>query len=276
GVKYRLFRQYNEVDRVSGLRRNPDIGAGRYFDSSQNTSYASWQSSLRKRYSRRLTAAVHYTWGKALSYAGGDTGAGFSGDSFSTIQDFFDVRSNRGPSAGDVTHRFIADYIYELPAFQSLARAARHILGGWQVSGVLSATTGEALLLSQPTTLVSSRPDYIGGDPTLSDYRDTLQYLNRAAFARVPVGPASGATLRPGNVGNGAVRAPGRWDLNFSLGKNIAFTERARLQFRTDMFNFFNHTNLSGITTNVSSGTFGKLTSTTGARVIQLNARLSF
>ena len=186
------------------------------------------------------------------------------------------MRSNRGPSAGDVTHRFVADYIYELPGFQSLGPAARQVLGGWQISGVLTATTGEALLISQPSTLSSSRPDYIGGNPILSDYRTTLQYLNRAAFARVPIVAASGAPLRPGNIGNGAVRAPGRWDLNFSLGKNIAITERVRLQLRTDMFNFFNHTNLSGITTNVTSGTFGRLTSTTGARVIQLNARLSF
>ncbi|HMF77430.1 MAG TPA: hypothetical protein VK604_17360 [Bryobacteraceae bacterium] len=103
-----------------------------------------------------------------------------------------------------------------------------------------------------------------------------MQYLNPAAFTRVPIVAASGATIRPGNVGNGAVRGPGRWDLNFSLGKNFSLNEKIRLQFRADMFNSFNHTNLSGITTTVTSGTFGRATSTLGARVIQLNARLSF
>jgi outer membrane receptor protein involved in Fe transport len=276
GIKYRLRRQYNEVDRITGQRRNPDLGAGRYFDSSQNTVYASWQSSLRQRYSRNLTGSVHYTWGKALAYSGGDTGADFSGDTALTVQDFFDVRANRGPSAGDITHRFIADYIYELPDFPGMNRFAKHAIGGWQISGVFSATTGDALTLTQPSTITASRPDYIGGDPILPDYKETLQYLNRAAFARVPIVPASGAPLRPGNIGVGALRAPGRWDLNFSLGKNFAITERVRLQFRTDTFNFFNHTNLSGITTNVTSGAFGRLTGTTGARVIQLNARLRF
>ena len=99
GIKYRLRRQYNEVDRITGLRRNPNLGAGRYFTSNQNTVYISWQTSVRKRYSKNLSGAVHYTWGKALAYAGGDTGADFSGDTFLTIQDFFNVRANRGPSA---------------------------------------------------------------------------------------------------------------------------------------------------------------------------------
>ena len=276
GLKFRLLRQYNEVDRLTGVRRNPTIGAGRYFDSSQNTVYASWQTSLRKRYSRGLTGAVHYTWGKALAYTGGDTGANFSGDTTINVQDFFDVRSNKGPSAGDVTHRFIADCIYELPAFQNAAPVARHILGAWQVSGVLTATTGEPLLLNQPSTLSHARPDYTSGEPILDNYRETLQYLNPAAFTRVPIVAASGATIRPGNVGNEAVRGPGRWDLNFSLGKNFSLNEKIRLQFRADMFNSFNHTNLSGITTTVTSGTFGRATSTLGARVIQLNARLTF
>jgi hypothetical protein len=264
------------VDRTTGLRRNPDLGSGRYFDSSQNTVYASWQSSLRQRYTRNLTGSVHYTWGKALAYSGGDTGADFSGDTTLNVQDFFDVRSNRGPSAGDITHRFIADYIYELPGLLNHHGLVRHTLGGWQISGILSATTGEPLIITQPSTLTGSRADYVGGDPILPDYQDTLQYLNRAAFARVPIVPASGAPLRPGNAGVGLVRGPGRWDLNFSLGKNFSITERVRLQFRTDTFNFFNHTNLSGITTNVTSGTFGRLTGTTGARVVQLNVRLRF
>jgi hypothetical protein len=276
GIKYRLRRQYNEVNRITGVRPNPALGAGRYFDSSQNTVYASWQSSLRKRYSNNLSGAIHYTWGKALAYAGGDTGADFSGDTTLTIQDFFNVRANRGPSAGDVVHRFAAEYVYELPRFANLSSPLRHVIGGWQTSGVFIATTGEPLTITQPSGISASRPDYIGGDPILPNYRDTLQYLNRAAFARVPVVAASGAPVRPGNVGVGAVRAPGRWDLNLSLGKNFSITEQVRLQVRADTFNFFNHTNLSGVVTNVTSSTFGRATSTTGARVIQLNARLSF
>lgn len=88
----------------------------------------------------------------------------------------------------------------------------------------------------------------------MADSRKTLQYLNRSAFARLPVIAASGATPRPENIGAGALR----------------------LQFRGDMFNLFNHTNFSGVTTDISSGNFGRYTGTAGVRVIQLNARLSW
>lgn len=53
-------------------------------------------------------------------------------------------------------------------------------------------------------------------------------------------------------------------------------TENVRLQFRADMFNALNHTVLSGLVTEITNPRFGQLTSTNGARVMQLNARLSW
>jgi len=91
----------------------------------------------------------------------------------------------------------------------------------------------------------------------------------------VPVIAASGATARPGTIGHNALRAPGGWNLDASLAKNFEFTERMRFQFRVDMFNAFNHTVLGGISTNIQSGNFGRLTSAS-SRVIQLNGRFSF
>ncbi len=152
----------------------------------------------------------------------------------------------------------------------------RRVAGGWQMSGVFSAATGEPLLITESSSAFASRPDYIGGEPTLGNARDTLQYLNKAAFARVPIGGASNSTLRPGNIGNGAVRGLGRWNMDFSLGKNLALTERFKIQIRGDMFNVFNHTNFAGVTTESASSNFGRFTSTAGARIIQLNARLSW
>jgi len=48
------------------------------------------------------------------------------------------------------------------------------------------------------------------------------------------------------------------------------------LQLRTDMFNVLNHTNLTGFRTNINDRLFGQLLGTRGARVIQLNARLTW
>ena len=149
-------------------------------------------------------------------------------------------------------------------------------LGGWQASGVFTARTGTAVTITQSCAIAHCRPDYIGGKPTLPDYQETLQYLNTAAFGRVPVIAASGATQRAGNIGNGAVRLPGAWNLDFSLAKNFSITESVTFQFRADAFNFFNHTNFTGLQANIASGVFGRFTSTAGARIVQLGARVNF
>lgn len=277
GVKFIMQRTFNQVDRVTGERPNPNLGQGLYIDNTQNTVYASWQTSLRQRYTRNLTGSFHYTWGKALSTAGGDIGAVYQGDQSERTQDFFNPRADRGPSSGDITHYTGAEFVYDLPQLKSLQnQPLRHTLGGWQVSGILTAATGEPLIITQASSIAASRPDYIGGAAVLSNYRDTLQYLSPAAFARVPIGARSGATLRPGTIGQGAVRGPGNQRFDLSLGKNFALTETARLQIRADGFNAFNRTNFVGLVTAVDNPRFGKFTSTRGARVVQFSARITF
>ena len=64
--------------------------------------------------------------------------------------------------------------------------------------------------------------------------------------------------------------------MDFSLAKNFTIRENMRLQIRTDLFNALNHTNLSGLRTSINDAFFGQLLSTTGARIVQLNARLTF
>jgi hypothetical protein len=278
GVKFIMHRWMNEPSRLTGLRPNPRLNVNYYVDQTQQTSYASWQTSLRKRFSSGLSGSVHYTWGKGLSTAGGDVGAYYQGDGDARTQEFFNPRADRGPSTGDITHYFISEWIYEVPGFRSLnSGAARHILGGWQVSGILLARTGTPVQLSQSATgLQVARPDYVGGQVILSDYTKTLKYLNPAAFALVPISPTSRISVRGGNVGNNAIREPGVWNVNFGLSKEFSMTEQIRLRLGMDAFNFFNHTNLTGLVTNVNNRFFGELQNTGGARQIQLNARLSW
>jgi hypothetical protein len=65
------------------------------------------------------------------------------------------------------------------------------------------------------------------------------------------------------------------WNLNASLVKSFELTERVRFRLRADFLNAFNHTNLAGLNTNISSAAFGRFTAAT-PRLIQLGARLSF
>jgi hypothetical protein len=263
----------NRVDRVTGLRPVAGFGAFNYYQSNDSSNYNALQTSLQKRLSADLAFDVAYTWASNMAYFRGDMHCCGGGEQ---AQDPNDLRSNRGPTTFFVRHVFRSNWIYELP-FQrptgSSNRAAKLALGGWQLGGIYTAQSGMSLPITQSSAAAGSRPDYIGGDAILDS---GLQYLNRAAFALVPVNSVSKATIRPGTLGHRAVFGPGWWNTDLALSKRLRFTERWNLQLRADMFNAFNHTNFDSVVTGLTSAAFGQFTSTKGARVVQLNARLQF
>lgn len=274
GEKFRMARMFNWPDRVTDIRPNPNLGQGVYYCSCQNTVYTSWQTSVRKRYSKNLAAGVHYTWSKSLSYTGGDSGADFSGDTINSIQDFFNPRGSRGPSTGDTTHSLAADWVYNVPAPGVFGKGfAGRILGGWEVSGVFTARSGMPVYISQ--TGLYSRPDYVGGNPINPNYADTGVYLDLAAFAKVPLGKG-GNPIRPGSLGNGAIRGTSRANMHMSLAKNFKLHERLALQLRADAFNLINYTGYADFTASINSSNFGKFTAFYPARQMQLNGRLQW
>ena len=279
-VKFPMLRWYNQINRVTGLRPNTDLPfENQYYDDSQQAFYASWQSSLRKQFSRNLAFNLHHTWGKGLAYIGGNAAGWFSGDiSRTAIQDFNNIKINRSPSSGDINQVVSGDWVYQLPALTHFNPALRQVLGGWQVSGILRTQTGSAFDVTQlspggPT----SRPDILDiKHMYLDNYRTTGQYLNVAAFSKVPLSAASKVPIRPGSAAFMVGRGPGMWNVDFSLGKTFKFRETARFETRMDMFNAPNHTNYGNPTGSIDSPNFGKITSTLGARTIQVNGRLSF
>jgi hypothetical protein len=276
GVKFLMHRWANEPDRVTGIRPNPLLNVNYYVDNTQQSIFTSWQTTIRKRFSSGLTGSANYTWAKGLSTAGGDIGAYYQGDGDARTQQFRFPRADRGPNTGDIKSYFNAEAVYEIPGLLKDNAFGRRLFTGWQFSGIFQARTGEPVTLSQSGALQINRPDYVGGQVYLDDYRTTLQYLNRSAFALVPLGAVSRASVRPGNVGNGAIRTPGSVNLDFSIGKSLAIGEKSKIQIRADMFNALNHTNLNGLRTSLNDTFFGQLLGTAGARVVQLNARFSF
>jgi hypothetical protein len=245
------------------------------------------QTSLRKRFTRSLSFDAHYTYGKALSFSGGDVGVYYGTDvNENVIQDFFNLATDRGPSTGDVTHRFIGDAIYELPALKDWSFAPlRHALGGWQISGIFTARTGTPVFITQAcSNSYHCRPDYVGGNVVLEQKveagtcraggRCDVQYINAAAFTLVPVN--QGVAVRPGSAGKSLVRTPGAWNVELSLAKNFQITEKKKLQFRADMFNALNHVNLGGPNGNRSNAQFGRITGAGGMRAMQMGLRFQF
>ncbi|HMJ62251.1 MAG TPA: hypothetical protein VK493_10830, partial [Bryobacteraceae bacterium] len=278
GVKFPINRTYNFPDRVTGARPNPQMSQGYYLDNSATSWYHSWQTSLRKRFSKNLNFAARYTWGKQLATDSGDIGAYYQNDANVRAQDFFNLRREWGPADGDTTQYFSADWVYQLPALASLhSTLLKAVLGGWQFSGIVSVASGQPIVISEQTGENISRPDYLSGNPINSNYAQTLQYLNIPAFSAVPVSSASSLPIRPGNLGRGIIRGPGFWNADLSLGKNFKIAEKAQLQIRLDAFNALNHTSLTSFaSTDITNSSFGRFTNTRGARVAQLNARLSF
>ena len=272
-VHANIVRRINLVDPITGLRPFAGYSEYNYYDASESSRYNSWQNTVRKRFSNGFQAGAMYTWANSISYSNA-ANIGFP----NPPQNSDNIAGDKGPSPFDIRHRFNTDFLYELPLLKltgSNGSGARLALGGWQLSGIVTAETGAPINVTQSTSYQSTRPDYIGGEAYFADANQTLQYLNRAAFARIPVGMAN-APLRFGSVGRNALRAPGFWNLDLALAKNLQFTERWRLQIRGDMFNSLNHTNFSSVSTAIEAGNFGRFTATRGARVVQFNARLTF
>jgi len=274
GLKLNLVRDINQVDRITGVRAIPALGQVRYYDGSDRSRYESWQTSLRKRMTNSFLYNIHYTWSKQLTFADGDLVLNSQ-----RPQDNNNLRAEWGPGPTDIRHRFASDFLYELP-FQKLSGSSsalsRLTLGGWQLSGIITAQTGSAFHIGNPSSIPGQRADYVGGEVYRPDPNADLFFLNRAVFQEVPIVQASGAPIRPGTLGRNALRLPGAWNVDLGLAKNLNFSERYRFQIRADLLNALNHTNFSGVDSNIRSANFGKFTATRGARVIQLNARFTF
>ena len=284
GNDFPLQRQFTQAfDRQTGLRPNPAIGApgGYYVDSSQTMVYNGLQTSLRRRFADRYSWDVNYTLGKSEATQGGDLSVYYI-TSYNAIQDFWDPEYDYGPSTNDVRHRFNASFIYELPGISGGQGVLNGVLGGWQISGIVQARTGSALVITQPSGIGNSRPDVAAGaDLAVADWKDTCAangctYLNTAGFVRVPVVAATNATVRPGNYLPGMVRGPGDFNMHTTFAKSFSLGGGTRLQVRAEAFNLLNWKNYNNPNTNMNSGDFGRITGAGRSRVLQFGARYTF
>jgi hypothetical protein len=263
---------------VTGARPNPLVGtsSGYYVTSQQTMVYNAFQTSVRKRFTNNLGLDLHYTLERGWSDQGAALGSNFvNGDIFVT-QDFFHPFMDREPLSQEARNRVVANVIYQLPWFANRKGFMKQAFSGWQISGIFNGRSGIPLRVTQPSGIANSRPDYIGGDPMLSNYRTTRLYLNKSVFALVPTSPATNAPLRAGTQNPSQVLGPGIWTVNTALGKTFSIGERVRLELRGEWLNAFNHVNYNAPTSAINSPIFGVITSDAGPRTGQLNARLTF
>ncbi len=219
------------------------------FRSNTQSNYNSLQVRLEKRYSHGLQYEAAYTFSHALDNASSASlGSVNNGD----FQDQRYPNSNYGNADFDVRHRFVFSYVYDLPFGRGRAFAkgasgvVNQIIGNWQMTGVLSAATGNYYTATDIVSVANadcggtvgyycSRPTLVGNPNATPCVPGTL--FNTCAFAH----NAAEGTF--GDAPRNDIKGPGYKTWDTSLVKQFPISEQKHLEFRAEFFNVLNHVN---------------------------------
>jgi hypothetical protein len=275
--------QANSGINTDYLRPYKGFGVIRETDNVASSRYNSLQVNWTRRWTGGLAFGMAYTFSKSTD----------NGSAQRDIIPFtFDRSMLYGPSDFDTRHLLVINYIYELPFLRGQTTLVGKLLGGWQISGITQAQTGT------PST-VATGTDFAGvgtlgsmsgmgqmwamtGTPTYtrkfaalgaSDSNQWFTTKNPDGTA-IFTAPAAGTYVRQTN--RNKLYSPGLQNWNIALFKRFPITERTGFQFRLEAYNFPNHPNWGGVDFSPTSGTFGKVTSKSSERQLQLSLRFAF
>jgi hypothetical protein len=232
-------------------RRNAQFARLRNFNWDAASFYNALGVTVRKRFSDGYSLQGSYTYGKSVDDASSTSVADTGGTPNGATHFPDDITFDRGLSGFDVRNRLVVNGSWDLPG-SNLSGAARHILGGWSLNGIMTLANGNHGTIQMLTNVsrsqgtggtadVVDRPNLIpGGDnnPVLHDGRNPDEYFDTSQFVPGPPGYL-------GNLARGTIENPGIATFDFSLFKNFNFGEDRRLEFRAEFFNIFNRTNFS-------------------------------
>jgi hypothetical protein len=242
------------------------------WDSYLNANYHSLQVALNRSFSKGLALKGAYTYSKAINMTDDDGWAGVSWNS----DQFFD--RNRARASYDQTHMFQLGFVYDLPMGRGKRVAssglASHILGGWQVSGIIAAFTGRVFTVTASGSSVNT-----AGNTQTADQVAEVRKIGGFGPGQVYYDPASFAPVtqaRFGTTGRNILNNPGVGNVDLSFLKNVLIRETVTAQFRAEFFNFTNSPQFGGVSNSVNSSNFMQITSASGERQIRLGLRLSF
>ncbi|MBK8146679.1 MAG: hypothetical protein IPK58_00285 [Acidobacteria bacterium] len=259
-----------------------------------NSNYHSLQATVTKRFTGASQINASYTWSKNLTDNQNDRSA--------SPQNTYNIAADRARAALDRRHILSINYIYELPWFDKQQGFVGKVLGGWQLSGIITYNTGLPFtptvsgfdpaglgLIPPPTTV--ARPNMLC-DPNEGAPRTPQQWFNTACFQFTPTSNDGSFQNIVGSGGRGTVFGPSTKRIDFTLTKNLTFGERYRVQLRAEAFNILNTVNFRGLsvgtwtraTAPVANGgtcvsgcsTFGQALTVRDPRVLQFGAKFSF
>lgn len=259
----------------------PGIGNMRLAFDGGNAEYNSLQISLNGTIHHDLHVQTAYTAARAKDST---TATGSGGDLNNATNPYVGWSYDYGPSVFNRNNVFFVNFIYDMPFLRNDPnKLVRGTLGGWEVAAIITAESGAPVNLgisgvNTPASIISNS----GDRPNISgavSYPKTVSNWFTGNFTDpvCAVGPDC-----YGNLGFDAITGPGRQNWDLSLQKDFAFTERAKLRFRADAFNAFNHpqfegnANLGGLGNNFGAGNFGQITSAYDPREFQLSLKFIF
>jgi Carboxypeptidase regulatory-like domain/TonB dependent receptor len=242
-------------------------------DSDRYSSYNALQAKVERRSPRGGNFLAAYTWSRCID--DGSTLFGSLGGG-NTPQYALNLAAEKGLCNFNVNQRLVFSYVYDIPmgaGHDFLGHGfASHILSNWELAGILSVQTGQPFTIQRgvPQSMTTptgtqDRPNVVGnplvggmiaanpGCIAPSQVGIPTAFFNTCAFAAAPG--------QFGNAGRDNLLGPGYDDLDFSVLKDVVFTEKRRLQFRFEVFNIFNHPNFDLPNNNFDSKTFGQILS---------------
>ena len=255
------------------------------FASDGGSKYNSLQTRLEKRFSHGFSLLASYTYSNSEDNASNANLGSQNNDGFRW---FMFPQWEWGHSSFDVRHRFTLSYIYQLPLghgkrfLSGISGAAEQVLGGWQVAGITTLSSGNWFTPndSNGSFANSDGAQYpnVVADPNSSKHCLPGTFFNTCAFTDPPLGSF-------GNAARNSVLGPGFQTWDASIFKTFQLNERTHLEFRSEFFNFPNHTNFllsksgpqeSNNSTVLGASQFGFLTAARAPRQIQFALKLMF
>ena len=290
------------------LRPNQQFNRITYIDNSGSSAYHAAQFTLRRRFASGLGLNMAYTFGKSMDNQSVDPVGTTSGGALNTttsraVADIRNLREEWAVSDFDRTHVLTAASVWDLPVgrgkrfLHDIPGPLNHLLGGWTINTIYTYMTGEPFQVNsgQLTSNAAHVSRALVLDPNV---RARLQELPNVIGPVVFENNQAFAIPPPGSNGSGRniFRGPSYWNVDLGIVKLFSISERVRLQFRTEMFNAFNHPNFDNPRSasvgspTVTSSQFGRTCCTTvapntstnviqtgeSARIIQFGLKLQF
>jgi hypothetical protein len=288
GVKLQGFLNANQKNPAAGFAR-PFTKWPSDITAAVNQFYSNFNS-LQVKYEQRfvggLTLLNTFTWEHSLDNAS----ASLEGNTPSP-QDGNNIAADYSQSDYNLPLANITSLVYELPFghghhwLGSSNGFVNTVAGGWQISGINTMQAGTPFNItygpngSQAVSPQISatyrganeyRPNYVSGQKVTQGRNNRaantgyVNYINFNAFVLPPIKDAAGSVLSPfGNASRNPGRTPAFYQTDLALNKKFSTPiESLKVEFRTEFYNLFNHTNL--YLPGTISGTQGTTAATVG------------